>query len=434
MFTVIYSLGLFIIFLLLGAPVAFCLGLPIILYLILNQATPLAMIPHRMTGTLFTYVLIALPAFLLAGRMMNTSGVTNRLLDVAIALVGRFRGGLAYANALASCLFASMSGTSVGDAGGLGQVEMKMMKDAGYRLDFAAGITGASSALGPVIPPSVVMVILGATAEISVGRLFLSGVLPGIALLITLMISIWVRAHLTPEGRTWQVTRVTLKQAVRALARGILPLLTPVIIIGGIAFGVVTPTEAAILAIDYAVVLGLIYRQMTFRSLWQTLEETVVMTGVFMFIMAVAGFFTWVMTREGLPQLITGLMNPLITSGNSTIGLAMIAVFMLVIGLFLDATPAILLVTPTLLPVVNALGIDPTHFGMVMIMALVTGIITPPYGMCLFVMSDVAGISVARVTRESILYLPAMMVVLTLVVFFPWISTWLPELLLGVPR
>lgn len=430
MLITITSLVLFIVFLMIGAPIAFCLALPMLFFLVLEPSIPFSMVPHRMTGPLFTYVLIALPAFLLAGRMMNSSGVTNRLLNLAIALVGRFPGGLAYSNVIASSFFASMSGTSVGDAGGLGQVEIKMMKDAKYNIDFAAGITAASSALGPILPPSVVMVIFGATAGISIGRLFLAGIIPGAFLILALLITIWIRASFTKEGKSWPKEKTDLMGVLIAIKRGFLPMMAPLIIVGGIAGGIVTPTEAAIAAIDYAILLGIIYKEISFKKLWHTLEETVVMTGVFMFIMAVAGFFTWVLTREGLPQLIASLFQPLIVSNNPIIGLLVIAAFLLVIGLFLDATPAILLVTPILLPVTNSLGIDPIQFGIVLILSLVTGIITPPYGICLFVMSDVAGIPVSNIARESIKYLPAMFIVLLLLCLFPEISTFIPDLLM----
>jgi tripartite ATP-independent transporter DctM subunit len=380
-----------------------------------------------MTTPLFNYVLVALPAFLLSGRMMNGSGVTDRLFDAALALVGRFRGGLAHTNVFASMLFASMSGTAVGDAGGLGQVEMQMMEKAKYRKDFAAGITAASSVLGPIIPPSVSMVILGATAEISIGRLFMAGIIPGIIMAVCLMGNITLRAHITAEGKTWPVEKVPLKTAVHSIRRGILPMLCPVIIIGSISLGIVTPTEAAVLAIDYALLLGIFYREISWKSLWQTLEDTVVTTGTFMYIIAIAGFFTWVVTREGLPIAIKSFLAPLM-SFNPTIGLLLIAVFLLVVGCFLDTTAAILLVAPVIMPIVRSLGVDVVHFGVIMIIALLIGIITPPFGICLFVLSDVAQLPVSSITKEAVRYVPAMVICLLLVIFFPQIVLWIPNM------
>jgi tripartite ATP-independent transporter DctM subunit len=419
----------FLVLLFLGLPVAFALGIPTVFYFFLQDSfVPIEFMAHSMTTPLFNYVLVALPAFLLSGRMMNSSGVTDRLFDAAIAVVGRFRGGLAHANVFASMLFASMSGTAVGDAGGLGQVEMQMMEKAKYRKDFAAGITAASSILGPIIPPSVSMVILGATAEISIGRLFMAGIIPGIIMALALMGNITLRAHFTKEGKTWPVEKVPLKKGLKSCARAILPMFCPVIIIGSISMGIVTPTEAAVLAIDYALLLGLFYREISWKSLWKTLEDTVVTTGVFMYIIAIAGFFTWVVTREGLPIAIRDMLAPLM-SVNPTVGLLLIAAFLLVVGCFLDTTAAILLVAPVIMPIVRSLGVDVVHFGVIMIVALLIGIITPPFGICLFVLSDVAELPVWSVTKEAIRYLPAMIICLLIVIFFPQIVLYIPNLI-----
>lgn len=424
---IIGMLALFVILLLFGVPVAFCLGIPIVLFMFLNPGITIDFIPQRVTATLFTYVLIALPAFLLSARMMNITGVTDRLLNFSIALVGRFKGGLAYANALASMLFASMSGTAVGDAGGLGQIEIKMMKDAGYDVDFATGITAASSVLGPIIPPSVVMVLLGATIQISIGKLFIAGIIPGLLLVVALMINIWVLVNIKGRNKTWPTYKVTIKEGIKYIINGILPLFTPVIIIGGIIFGIFTPTEAAVVAIAYATVLGVIYRELDLKKVWETLEDTVVMTGIFMFIAGIAGFFTWVLTREGLPRMIAAFIGGIV-GDNSLFGLLIIGFILILIGLFIDTSAAVLVFSPAFLPVVQLLEIDLIHFGIVMTVALLIGIITPPYGICLFVMSNVANISVGRVTRQAIQYLPAMVVILLLLIFIPALSLWLPNL------
>jgi len=424
--TIFILAALFLLLLFAGMPVAFALGVPGMLYLFMNGNMPAEFIPHTMTSPLFNYVLIALPAFLLSGRMMNSSGVTNRLFDLAIALVGRFRGGLAHANVVASMFFASMSGTAVGDAGGLGQVEMSMMKKAGFKTDFSAGVTASSSVLGPLIPPSVAMVVLGATAGMSIGRLFLGGILPGILMAASLMLYIAFRAHFG-DGKNWPVTKVPVRDIPKYIAKAFFPMMTPVILIGTISGGIVTPTEAAVIAIDYAFILGLFYREITWKSLLETLEDTINTTGVFMFIIATAGFFTWIVTQEGLPMLISNFLTPICNS-SETLALLIIAALLFVIGCFLDTTAAILLVTPVLMPIINNLGIDPIHFGVVMIVALLTGIITPPFGICLFVMSDVSGLPVSAVTKECIRYLPAMIITLLLIIVIPGFSLWIPNL------
>jgi tripartite ATP-independent transporter DctM subunit len=427
---IVIMLITFMILLFAGVPVVFCLGVPTLIYLVLNTHMPVELMAHSMITPLYTYVLLALPAFLLSGRMMNAAGVTERLLAFSIAAVGRFRGGLAQANALASMLFASMSGTAVGDAGGLGLVAIKIMRAAGYKGGFSAGITAASSILGPIIPPSASMVILGAMAEISIGRLFLSGVVPGLIMTAALMTSVYLRATFTREGKTWPVTVVPTKEALGTFAPAFFPMLTPIIIIGAIVLGISTPTEAAVLAINYALILGLFYKQISFKKLWKTLEDTVVTTGVFMFIISTAGFFTWLLTREGLPQLLTRQLGFLATSGDIAFFLV-VALVLLVVGAFMDTTAAILLVTPVLMPIVKMLGIDPVHFGVIMIVALMIGIITPPFGICLFVVSEVSGVSVLKVTKEAVRYIPAMLITLILIIVFPKLVLWLPNLFFG---
>lgn len=428
---ILMMFSLFMILLFLGVPVVFSLGIPSLVYFFINAAeVPVQFMAHQVTNPLFNYVLIALPAFLLSGRMMNGTGVTERIFSLAKALVGRFKGGLVYTNVVASMMFASMSGTAVGDAGGLGMIEIEMMDRAGYKREVSAGITAASSVLGPIIPPSVNMVIVGATASISVGRMFMGGIVPGVIMALALMINIFCRAHYSEEGRTWPVEKVTGKEFWTSVFRGILPLMCPVIIIGGINLGIVTPTEAAVMAIDYAIILGFFYRESTFKSIWDTLEETLVSAGTFMYITAIAGFFTWIMTREGLPMMIQSVMGPIMGS-NPTVGLLLIAALLLVIGCFMDTTAAILMVTPILMPSIIALGIDPVLFGVVMVIALIIGIITPPFGICLFVLSDVAKVPVGAVTKEAMRYLPAMIIALLLVIFFPQLVLWLPNLIYG---
>jgi tripartite ATP-independent transporter DctM subunit len=430
MFFIIMIFCLFLIFLLVGMPVAFALGIPLVVYLLMNWGTiPVAFMANSMVSSQISFTLLALPAFLLSGKMMNTCGVTERLFDFAIAVVGRLRGGLAHANCLASMLFASMSGTAVGDAGGLGAIEMDMMNKAGYRTDFAAGVTAASSILGPIIPPSAAMVLLGSLSGISIGALFMGGLVPGIILGLALMVSIYLRSIFTEEGRNWPVERVPWRQVLKTIPPAFFPMLSPVIILGGITLGIVTPTEAAVLAIDYSLILGLCYRKVTFKSLWETLKATVETTGVFLFIMAVAGFFTWVITSQGLPQLLQESLSH-IYSLSPLVVMFILSVILLVIGCFLDTSAACILVTPVLMPVITKLGIDPIYFGVIMIVSLMIGIITPPFGICLFVLSDVAGISVKRVTNEAVRYIPAMVIILILMIVFPQIVTWIPHTLL----
>ena len=427
--TIFIMFSAFMVLLFAGMPIAFCLVVPGLLYFFMTPGLDVSFIPHTISSPLFNFVLIALPAFLLSGRMMNGTGITKRLFDVSLAIVGRFRGGLAYTTILSSMLFASMSGTAVGDAGGIGQVQMKMMSDAGYKRDFAAGLTAASSILGPLIPPSVAMVILGASSGISIGKLFLGGLIPGLLMTAGLMIYVASRAHFG-DGKVWPVTKVPAKEIPASLSRAFLPLMTPVIIVGGISWGVVTPTEAAVIAIDYAIILGIFYKELSFKVFREILEETVSTSGTFMFIVACAGFFTLILTKEGLPQLILSTLTPIVNY-DVTMAMLLICAVLFVVGCFIDTTAAILLVTPVLMPIVNQMGLDPIHFGIVMVVALMTGIITPPFGICLFVLSDVSKLPVSVVTREAVKYLPTMFIVTILVVIFPSMATWVPKLVFG---
>lgn len=420
----------FIILMLLGVPVAFALGIPTLGWLMLNPSMPVTVVSQNIMKYMLSFTLISMPGFLFVGRMMNTCGVTDRLFKFAVAMVGRFRGGLAHANALASMMFAAMSGTAVGDAGGLGLVEMKMMKDAGYEPDFAAGITAASSILGPIIPPSSCMVMLGSIAEISVASLFYGGVFPGIIMAGSLMGMVALRAKFTKKGQTWPKTVIPWKEALKTVPQAMPAMFTFVIILGSIMGGVCTPTEAAVLAVWYSIFLGICYKKLTWKTLWKTLHDTVNACGVFMLIVSVASYLAWIFTIEGLPQVLRGALTSL--AGGNQITMYMICcVIFLIIGCFLDTSAGVLLLAPVIMPVVSSLGIDVVHFGVVMVIALMIGIITPPFGICLFVVAEVGQISVRDVTKEAVKYIPAMLLTLLLVIIFPQLVTWLPKVLLG---
>lgn len=425
---------MFIVFmalLFLGIPVVFALGTASLIWLLTMNPVgiPASVAAQTMMSQMLSFALIAMPGFLFVGRMMNTSGVTDRLLKFSVAVVGRYRGGLAHANALASMLFASMSGNAVADAGGLGLVEMDMMTKAGYKRDFSAGITAASSILGPIIPPSAIMVLVGSISSISVASLFYGGIIPGILLTGAMMGFIALRAVLTKEGRSWPKTVMPWREALKTVPQAIPPLMTFVIIIGSIMGGICTPTEAAVLAVWWSIILGICYKELTWKGLWETLTDTVRTAGVFMLLMSVASFFAWIVTIEGLPQALRGILGAL--AGNSqTLMFLVCTVVFIIIGCFLDTASAALLLTPIVIPAVTSLGIDPVHFAIVMIIALIMGAITPPFGLCLFVVADVGGVPVRRVTAEAIKYLPSMLIVLLLVILYPQLVTWLPQVLL----
>lgn len=420
----------FIVLLLLGIPVAFALGIPTLGWLLLNPSMPVTVVSQNIMKYMLSFTLISMPGFLFVGRMMNTCGITDRLFKFAIAMVGRFRGGLAHANALASMMFAAMSGTAIGDAGGLGLVEMKMMKDAGYEPDFSAGITASSSILGPIIPPSSCMVMLGSIAEISVASLFYGGVFPGIIMAGSLMAMVALRAKFTKKGQTWPKTVIPWKEALKTIPQAIPAMMTFVVILGSIMGGICTPTEAAVLAVWYSIFLGICYKKLTWKLLWKTLLDTVNACGVFMLIVSVASYLAWIFTIEGLPQVLRAALTSLAGGNQMVMYLICVAIF-LIIGCFLDTSAGVLLLAPIIMPVVNSLGIDVVHFGVIMVIALMIGIITPPFGICLFVVAEVGQVPVRAVTKEAVKYIPAMLFTLLLCIIFPQLVTWLPEVLLG---
>lgn len=420
----------FILLLLLGVPVAFALGVPTLGWLLLNPSMPVTVVSQNIMKYMLSFTLISMPGFLFVGRMMNTCGITDRLFRFAIAMVGRFRGGLAHANALASMMFAAMSGTAIGDAGGLGLVEIKMMKDAGYDADFAAGITASSSILGPIIPPSSCMVMLGSIAEISVASLFYGGVFPGIIMAGSLMGMVALRARFTKKGRTWPKTVIPWKEALKTIPQATPPMFTFVVILGSIMGGICTPTEAAVLAVWYSIFLGICYKKLTWKTLWKTLHETVNACGVFMLIVSVASYLAWIFTIEGLPQMLRSALMSM-AGGNQIAMYLICTVIFLIIGCFLDTSAGVLLLAPIIMPVVSSLGINVVHFGVIMVIALMIGIITPPFGICLFVVAEVGGVPVRSVTKEAVKYIPAMLITLLLVIIFPQLVTWLPSVLLG---
>ena len=423
----IISVG-FIGLLLLGVPVAFALGIPCIGYLFLVPGLPVTVVAQNIMRHMLSFTLISMPGFLFVGRMMNTSGITDRLFKFAIAIVGRFRGGLAMANALASMMFAAMSGTAIGDAGGLGLVEMNMMKEAGYEDDVAAGITAASSILGPIIPPSAAMVLLASICELPVTALFYGGVGPGILMAGGMILYIALRANFTKQGRNWPKTVIPWKQALMTIPQAIPALFTFVIILGSILSGLCTATEAAVIAAWYSVFLGFCYKKATWKLIWKTLEETVAACGVFMLIVSIATFLAWIFTRENLTSYLAGFLTAYAGTNQEMLMIVCLIVF-LIIGCFLDTSAAVLLLAPIIIPVVKSVGIDPCYFGVIMVIGLMIGIITPPFGICLFVVSEVGNVPVRKTTAEAVKYIPTMVIVVLLCIFIPEIITYLPSLL-----
>ncbi|MEQ8966288.1 MAG: TRAP transporter large permease [Azospirillaceae bacterium] len=413
------------VFLILGVPVAISLAGASMIFIAVSGTAPDLVVLHRMINGIDSFPLLAIPFFILAGNLMNTAGITERIFDFAKAMVGWLRGGLGHVNIGASVIFAGMSGAAVADAGGLGTIEIKAMRDQGYPTDFAVGVTAASSTIGPIIPPSLPMVIYGVMSSASIGQLFAAGLIPGLIMAVSLMVMVAWFARVRGYPRD---ARFSLGRLGRTFTRAFLSLLTPVIIVGGILSGIFTPTEAAIAAVVYAMVLGLVvYRTLTWRRLWRVSMDTVETTAVILFIVAAASIFAWILTSNRVTEQFASFILGFTDSEVAI--LLMITVILLIVGCFMETIAAITILVPVLLPVVTQLGVDPVHFGVVMVLNLMLGLLTPPVGMVLYVLSRVSGLKFERCFMATAPFLIPLVIVLLLVTFVPALSMWLPTLL-----
>ncbi len=414
---------IFLVVMLLGGSVAFSMLLCSAIYMIVNDL-PFMLMAQRMVAGANSFVLLAIPFFILASNIMNSGGVTDRIFGFANRAVGWISGGLGHANILASIVFAGMSGSAVADAAGLGKIEIKAMTDAGYDEKFAVAITGASSIIGSIIPPSIPCVLYGVAASVSIGKLFVAGVLPGIlmGLCLAVMVVIEYVVHKYPREK-----RAGFRALFHSLGRSFLSLLTPVIILAGMFTGLVTPTEAAVLAILYSLFLAFFYRQMSWKEFKKVLEVSINTTIPIMSILCAAQAFGWIMANEQIPQLVLGLFTELIHS--RVVALLVVNVFLLFVGCFMESGAATIILVPVLLPVMQAFNVDPVHFGIIMVLNLMIGLITPPVGLVLYVLQGISTLKFKEIVSSICPYLVALMVSLMLVTFIPGLCTFLPELL-----
>ena len=415
----------FIGLLLLGVPVAVALGGSSLLYVLAEGATPPLVVLHRMAAGVDSFPLLAVPFFIMSGSLMNSAGITERIYSFATALVGWLRGGLGHVNVVGSVIFAGMSGTAVADAGGLGNIEIKAMRDHGYPLPFAVGLTGASATIGPIIPPSLPMVIYGVMANASVGQLFAAGLIPGLLMALTLMGAVAVTAHRRGFDRD---ARFRWDRLRHAAARAFLPLMTPVLLVGGMTSGAFTPTEAAIAATAYALFLGaVVYRSLTWRSFLRVSMETIETTAVVLLIVAGASIFGWIVTTTRITEEVAGLVLS-VTSERWAV-LLLVNLFLLVVGCFLETVAAITILVPVLLPLMAAVGVDPVHFGLIMVLNLMIGLLTPPVGMVLYILARVSGLSFEQTTRACAPFLIPLFLCLAMVTYWEGMVMWLPTLI-----
>jgi tripartite ATP-independent transporter DctM subunit len=391
---------------------------------VFTQPIPLSIVVQRMGTGLDSFVLIAIPLFVLAGHLLNHAGIAARIFAFAEALVGHIRGGLAHVNVVASMIFAGMSGVAQADAAGLGVIEVKAMAKEGFDPAFAAAVSASSAIIGPIIPPSVIMVVYAVLVSASVADMFLAGFLPGILMGFSVMAMIY---WLVRTGRVTapQPRPMSYARLGRTFLRALPALAAPILLTVGLLVGVATPTELGALTVVYALVLGFLQKELTVRDVLLSMRETLVTCGVLVFIIACAVPFGWIVAASQAPMKLAAFMMSI--SDNKFVVIAIINVALLVIGCFMETTAILLIATPTLFPTVVALGIDPVHFGIILIVNLLIGTLTPPFGVILFIMMDIAKVSLAQMTRAVLpFYLPLLF---TLIVITYW-----ADFVLAVPR
>jgi TRAP-type C4-dicarboxylate transport system permease large subunit len=455
----------FLVLMIVGAPVAVSMAVASLLYLIIYDVAPDVILAQRMIAGVESFPLLAVPFFILAGNLMNIAGVTGRIYAFAVALVGWMKGGLAQVNIVGSVIFSGMSGTAIADAAGIGTIEIKAMKDHGYPVEAAVGVTAASATLGPIIPPSLPFVIYGMMSNVSIGALFLGGLIPGVVMTLLMMVTVAVFAYRRNWGSDAPFDASALMSAAlevftvlafpfaiygltavglspnQAILLGLVALLaldwyfdfsavmalmTPVILIGGMTLGWFTPTEAAVAAVIWSLFLGLVrYRSMTMRTLAKATFDTIETTASVLFIVTAASIFAWLLTVSQAAQLLSDAILGI--TQNKWVFLALANVLMLFVGCFLDTIAAITILVPILLPIVLKLGIDPIHFGLIMTLNLMIGLLHPPLGMVLFVLSRVAKLSVERTTMAILPWLVPLLLALIAITFIPALTLWLPQ-------
>ena len=423
----IVVLIIWIILLLSGLPIYITLGFSSLLYVFIKDFMPL-IVPQKIAMAANSFPLLAAPFFILMGNIMNHSGVTRRIFDFADTVSGWVTGGLGHANIVASIIFAGMSGAAVADAGGLGTIEIEAMREKGYDADFSCAVTAASATIGPIIPPSLPMIIYGVLADTSVGGLFIGGILPGLLMGFSLMIMVYFIA----KKRNYPKRNFpTLSQLWKSFKEAFWALLAPIILLLGILSGVFTPTEAAVVAAFYALILGIfIYKEITFRDLPKMILSTVETNGVVLALVMTAVLFGWNLSVAQVPQTMGRMLTSI--SSNPIVILLIIDLFLLFVGLFMEAIAAMMILVPILLPISHTLGISPIQFGLIVILNLMIGTITPPIGVVLYVTANVAKISFERVAKATFPFLVPLLIVLLLVTIFPQLTTFLPSVLMGV--
>ena len=409
-------------------PIVFALPASALMYLFITDSIPPMLVVQRVASGLESYVLLAIPLFIFAGNLFNSAGIATRIFDFASACVGHIRGSLAHVNIVASVIFSGMSGIAQADAAGLGAVEVREMKKRGFTAEFSAAITAVSSIIGPIIPPSGIMIIYAVLANVSVPDLFLAGIVPGVLMSLFLMLFVYwlaktnrIAAPVLPRKTPLEIG-LSFWGALPALA-------APVFLIAGILSGFATPTQLGALTVVYAIFLGFLTRDLTTSRLWGSVQDTVVTCGVLVFIIAAATPFSAILALEGVPQQLASVL--LSISENPLIVLLIVNIALLIFGMVMDTTAILLVAVPVLVPVMTALGVDPVHFGIIMVINLLIGTLTPPFGILLFVMSEVAKVEYKPLLRQIAPFYIPLFLFLIVITYLPALTLSLPNYIFG---
>lgn len=408
-----------------SVPIAISLGLATSLVVWTGDIFSLQVIAQQIFNSLNSFPLMAIPFFILAGYLMQSGGISERLVDFASTLVGHITGGLAMVAIITSMFFAAISGSGAATTAAVGAILIPAMVAKGYEVRYSSANQAVSGALGVIIPPSIPLILYGIAAQVSVGDMFLAGILPGVFVTASLLIA----AYIVAKRRGYKgVEKASLKETFIAFRRAILSLLMPIIVLGGIYGGIFTPTEAAVIAVAYSLFIGVVvYRNIKFKDLVNIFRDSAVQTSIIMLVIGTAGLFSFVLNRLSVPTLISNFFLDFSTS--AWVFIILVNILLLVTGMFIEAAAAILILVPILLPISNGLGIDPVHFGIIMVVNLAIGMITPPVGINLFVASQISKISLAAISRAIVPFVIILFVDVLILSFIPALSTWIPSLL-----
>lgn len=411
-----------------GVPIAVAIGMTSIIVFIIG-GYPLHIFPQFLIATASNWTLLAVPFFIIAGSFMNEFGITERLFKFARVCVGRTRGGLAHVNVVASMIFAGISGSSVADVAGLGKVELKAMDDAGYNKRISIGVTLASSVVGPIIPPSISFILYGVIANVSIAKLFLAGIIPGIIICISLMSVNYILALKFP-GYFPEERKTSFQDFLPAFKAATFVIMAPILILLGMTSGYISPTEAGAGACFYSIFVGIIYRAISLNKIWRSVKTSMLQAANAMLLVSVASVMGYILTFERVPQTFTKIIFVNIAGGNVWIVLLLIDLLFLLIGCFMSGTAALIILTPILLPMIIQAGIDPLHFGIIICYGLVIGIATPPVGIGLYIISDIADVKLEETIVSVLPYLVPLIISLFIITYIPQLSLWLPNLLM----